>query len=379
MASLLLSRYDVFLLDEPTNDLDLDGLDRLERVRHRPARRHRAGQPRPGVPRPARSPGCVELDLAQQQVRALRRRLRGLPGGARGGPPARPRGLRGVRRHARPAWRPGPACSGPGWRRACKNARRKATDNDKIGRKFRAEATREAGRQGPADRAADRAAGRGRGAAQGVGAADGDRRRAPRRRGRGHAARRGGTPGRLHPRPGRPADRLGRPGRDHRRQRLGQVHAARRAARPAAAGRGHRLARARAWWSARSTRPAGCSSATSRCSTRSAPPYRSCRRRTCARCWPSSACAPRTCCARRPPCRRASGPGPRWRCCRRRGVNLLVLDEPTNHLDLPAIEQLESALASYPGTLLLVTHDRRMLEAVRTTRHLEVADGKVTG
>jgi ATPase subunit of ABC transporter with duplicated ATPase domains len=62
-----------------------------------------------------------------------------------------------------------------------------------------------------------------------------------------------------------------------------------------------------------------------------------------------------------------------------RGVNLLVLDEPTNHLDLPAIEQLESALAGYAGTLLLVTHDRRMLAAVHTTRHLEVADGKVTG
>jgi ATPase subunit of ABC transporter with duplicated ATPase domains len=62
-----------------------------------------------------------------------------------------------------------------------------------------------------------------------------------------------------------------------------------------------------------------------------------------------------------------------------RGVNLLVLDEPTNHLDLPAIEQLESALAAYTGTLLLVTHDRRMLEAVATTRHLEVVDGKVTG
>lgn len=60
-----------------------------------------------------------------------------------------------------------------------------------------------------------------------------------------------------------------------------------------------------------------------------------------------------------------------------RGVNLLVLDEPTNHLDLPAIEQLESALASYEGTLLLVTHDRRMLEAVHTTRHLEVEDGTV--
>lgn len=38
-----------------------------------------------------------------------------------------------------------------------------------------------------------------------------------------------------------------------------------------------------------------------------------------------------------------------------RGVNLLVLDKPTNHLDLPAIEQLESALESYPGTLLFVT------------------------
>ncbi|MET8828576.1 ABC-F family ATP-binding cassette domain-containing protein [Streptomyces sp. NPDC004610] len=60
-----------------------------------------------------------------------------------------------------------------------------------------------------------------------------------------------------------------------------------------------------------------------------------------------------------------------------RGVNLLVLDEPTNHLDLPAIEQLESALDAYTGTLLLVTHDRRMLDAVHVTRRLEVAAGKV--
>jgi ATPase subunit of ABC transporter with duplicated ATPase domains len=61
-----------------------------------------------------------------------------------------------------------------------------------------------------------------------------------------------------------------------------------------------------------------------------------------------------------------------------RGVNLLVLDEPTNHLDLPAIEQLESALAEYRGTLLLVTHDRRMLDAVHTTRRLRVDAGRVT-
>ncbi|HTF12679.1 MAG TPA: ATP-binding cassette domain-containing protein, partial [Asanoa sp.] len=61
-----------------------------------------------------------------------------------------------------------------------------------------------------------------------------------------------------------------------------------------------------------------------------------------------------------------------------RGVNLLVLDEPTNHLDLPAIEQLESALDGYPGTLLLVTHDRRMLDAVSVNRRLAVSGGRVS-
>ena len=50
------------------------------------------------------------------------------------------------------------------------------------------------------------------------------------------------------------------------------------------------------------------------------------------------------------------------------GVNCLVLDEPTNHLDLEAIEQLEQALAGYDGTLLVVTHDRRLLEALDLTR-----------
>ena len=63
---------------------------------------------------------------------------------------------------------------------------------------------------------------------------------------------------------------------------------------------------------------------------------------------------------------------------RARGVNLLVLDEPTNHLDLPAIEQLEQALESLYGTILLVTHDRRMLETVPLTRRWEVNGGRVT-
>jgi ATPase subunit of ABC transporter with duplicated ATPase domains len=59
------------------------------------------------------------------------------------------------------------------------------------------------------------------------------------------------------------------------------------------------------------------------------------------------------------------------------GANVLVLDEPTNHLDLAAIESLEEALATYDGTLLLVSHDRRLLERLDTDRRLVVEDGQV--
>ena len=55
-----------------------------------------------------------------------------------------------------------------------------------------------------------------------------------------------------------------------------------------------------------------------------------------------------------------------------RGVNCLVLDEPTNHLDVEAIEELERALAAYDGTVVLVTHDRRFLEAFAPSRTIEM-------
>ena len=116
--------------------------------------------------------------------------------------------------------------------------------------------------------------------------------------------------------------------------------------------------------SARSTRPAACSRAARRWPTRSAPQVPD---------WPDADV--RTLLAKfglRGRARAAAGgslsPGERTRAAlallQARGVNLLVLDEPTNHLDLPAIEQLEQAMDEFDGTLLLVTHDRRMLDTI---------------
>jgi ATPase subunit of ABC transporter with duplicated ATPase domains len=59
------------------------------------------------------------------------------------------------------------------------------------------------------------------------------------------------------------------------------------------------------------------------------------------------------------------------------GANLLVLDEPTNHLDLPAIEQLEQALDTFGGTIVLVTHDRELLDRVHTTRTIVLDGGRI--
>jgi ATP-binding cassette subfamily F protein 3 len=58
------------------------------------------------------------------------------------------------------------------------------------------------------------------------------------------------------------------------------------------------------------------------------------------------------------------------------GANLLVLDEPTNHLDLESREALEAALEDFPGTVLLVSHDRALLDAV-AERTLAIEDGTI--
>ncbi|MFL6041971.1 MAG: ATP-binding cassette domain-containing protein, partial [Gaiellales bacterium] len=58
------------------------------------------------------------------------------------------------------------------------------------------------------------------------------------------------------------------------------------------------------------------------------------------------------------------------------GANFLVLDEPTNHLDIESREALEDALSAFPGTVLLVSHDRALIEAL-ATRTIAIEDGRL--
>ena len=60
------------------------------------------------------------------------------------------------------------------------------------------------------------------------------------------------------------------------------------------------------------------------------------------------------------------------------GANFLVLDEPTNHLDIESREALEDALLGFPGTLLFVSHDRALIEAL-ATRTLAIEGGRLNG
>jgi ATPase subunit of ABC transporter with duplicated ATPase domains len=376
MASLLLSRYDIILLDEPTNDLDLDGLRRLEEfVSGLRAGTVLVSHDREFLTRTVTE--VLELDLAQQQVTLFG-----------GGYAAYLEERETARRHAREEFEEYADRKGSleerarmqrGWlETGVRNARRKAKDNDKVGRKFRAEATeKQAAKARQTEKMIER-----------LDVVEEPRKEWELRMEIAPAPRAGAVVATLRDAVVRRgdftlgpvtlqidwADRvaitgangsgkstllaalLGRIPLDEGTARLGpgvvvgEVDQARGlfvgeqplmtafgAAVPDLSDAEVRTLLAKfGLRAAHVLRPAGTLS-----------------------------------------------PGERTRAAlallQARGVNLLVLDEPTNHLDLPAIEQLESALAGYPGTLLLVTHDRRMLAAVETSRHLEVADGKVTG
>ncbi|MFF3763162.1 ABC-F family ATP-binding cassette domain-containing protein [Streptomyces sp. NPDC001922] len=375
LASLLLSRYDVFLLDEPTNDLDLDGLERLEAF----VTGLRAGtvvvsHDREFLTRTVT--GVLELDLAQQQVN-----LYG------GGYAAYLEEREIARQHARQEYDEyagtrasleARARMQRGWMdKGVKNARRKAGDNDKIGRKFRSEASeKQAAKARQTQRMIERldvveeprkewelrmeiAAAPRAGAV--VATLDGavahrgpfalgpvdlqidwaDRVAITGANGSGKSTLLAALLGRLPLDAGRAA--LG-PG-----VVVGEVDQAR------ALFLGDTPLLEAFGAAVPDMEPADVRTLLAKFGLKAAHVLR-----------PASTLSP----------------GERTRAglalLQGRGVNLLVLDEPTNHLDLPAIEQLESALAGYEGTLLLVTHDRRMLDAVHTTRRLDVVDGKVT-
>jgi ATPase subunit of ABC transporter with duplicated ATPase domains len=375
MASLLLSRYDVFLLDEPTNDLDLDGLDRLERF----VTGLRAGTVLVSHDREflARTVArVVELDLAQQQIRAY--------GGGYAGYLAE---REVARRHAREEYEEYAgvkaslqerALTQRNWmEKGVRNARRKATDNDKFVRKFRAESSeKQAAKARQTERMIER-----------LDVVDEPRKEWELRMSIGAAPRAGAVVATLRGAVVRRgdftlgpvdlqidwADRVAITGANGSGKStllgalLGRIPLAEGSS---ALGPGvlvGEVDQARALFLGEQALLTAFGA--------EVPSWAPAEIRTLLAKFGLTAAH-----VLRP----AAGlsPGERTRAglalLQARGVNLLVLDEPTNHLDLPAIEQLEAALADYPGTLLLVTHDRRMLDAVHTTRHIDVAGGQVT-
>ena len=359
LASLLLSRYDVFLLDEPTNDLDLDGLERLERF----VSGLRAGtvvvsHDREFLTRTVTK--VLELDLAQQQIT-----LYG------GGYEAYLEEREVARRHARDDFEEyadkkaalqDRAQMQRSWMdKGVKNARRKANnDNDKIGRKFRSEASeKQAAKARQTQRMIERldvveeprkewelrmeiaSASRSGAVVATLRAAADLRVAVTGANGAGKSTLLGALLGRVPLDAGHATLGSG--------VLIGEVDQARKLF--------HGTENLLDAFSAAvpDTEPVEVRTLLAKFGLKSGHVLR-----------------PAT----------SLSPGERTRAAlallQGRGVNLLVLDEPTNHLDLPAIEQLESALDAYEGTLLLVTHDRRMLDAVHVTRRLEVSAGKVT-
>ncbi|MFF3253708.1 ABC-F family ATP-binding cassette domain-containing protein [Actinacidiphila glaucinigra] len=376
LASLLLSRYDVFLLDEPTNDLDLDGLERLETfVKGLKAGTVLVSHDREFLARTVNR--VVELDLAQQEVNTYG-----------GGYSSYLEERETARRHAREAYDEYADTKGALESRArmqrnwmehgVRNARRKATDNDKIGRKLRTESTeKQAAKARQTQRMIER-----------LDVVEEPRKEWELRMEIAAAPRAGAVVATLRGaevRRGQEftlgpvdlqidwADRVAITGANGSGKStllaalLGRV--------PLDAGASHlgpgvvvgEVDQARKLFlggeslldafgaEVPDTAPADVRTLLAKFGLKAAHVLR-----------PAASLSP----------------GERTRAAlallQGRGVNLLVLDEPTNHLDLPAIEQLESALASYDGTLLLVTHDRRMLESVHTTRRIRLESGRVT-
>jgi ATPase subunit of ABC transporter with duplicated ATPase domains len=375
LASLLLSRYDVFLLDEPTNDLDLDGLERLETF----VQGLRAGtvvisHDREFLTRTVTK--VLELDLAQQQIT-----LYG------GGYEAYLDERDTARRHAREDFEEyagrKAALEARGhmqrsWMdKGVKNARRKATDGDKLGRNARSEASeKQAAKARQTQRMIER-----------LDVVDEPRKEWELRMEIAAAPRSGSVVATLREAEVRRGDfRLG--------PATLQIDWADRVAITGANGAGKSTLLAALL--GRLPLDAGDAVLGSGVVVGEVDQARklfhgseSLLDAFCAAVPETEPAEVRTLLAKfglraehvlRPAT--TLSPGERTRAAlallQGRGVNLLVLDEPTNHLDLPAIEQLEAALDTYTGTLLLVTHDRRMLDAVRTTRRIEVADGKVT-
>ncbi|MCX5394281.1 ABC-F family ATP-binding cassette domain-containing protein [Streptomyces sp. NBC_00094] len=375
LASLLLSRYDVFLLDEPTNDLDLDGLERLEAF----VKGLRAGtvvisHDREFLTRTVTK--VLELDLAQQQITLFG-----------GGYDAYLDERDTARRHAREDFEEyagkKAALEARGhmqrsWMdKGVKNARRKATDGDKLGRNARSEASeKQAAKARQTQRMIER-----------LDVVDEPRKEWELRMEIASAPRSGSVVATLREAEVRRGDFSFGPV-------TLQIDWADRVAVTGANGAGKSTLLAALL--GRLPLDSGDTVLGSGVVVGEVDQARKLFYGTetlldafCAAVPDTEPAEVRTLLAKfglkaehvlRPAT--TLSPGERTRAglalLQGRGVNLLVLDEPTNHLDLPAIEQLESALDSYTGTLLLVTHDRRMLDAVRTTRRIEVADGKVT-
>lgn len=379
LAALLLSRYDVLLLDEPTNDLDLDGLERLERfVRGLRSPTIVVSHDREFLARTVTR--IVELDLAQQQV-----------GIYDGGYDSYLAEREVARRHAREAYEEyddklsglkDRAVMQRNWMaQGVRNARRKSTDNDKIGRNKRAETSeKQAAKARQTQRAIER-----------LEVVEEPRKEwelrmtiaAAPRSGTvvaslsGAVVRRGAFT--LGPVDARIdwADRVVITGANGSGKStllgalLGRIPLDEGSGGLGASVRVGEIDQARGLFLgpeplARAFRDA--------LRDRTGPDWSESDVRTLlAKFGLNAAHVPRPAAS--------LSPGERTRAAlallQAREVNLLVLDEPTNHLDLPAIEQLEQALDAFPGTVLLVTHDRRMLETVRTTRRWVVEAGRL--